>query len=339
MRRTIEIDLEFMPYIPCSPQGLDNMHKQACNNDEITINTWRNIWVKNMTENFRDYGPFHTKGVTQDYLKFKWQPVIVAGSGPSLKDNIDKIKLASDKGIPIVSCLHNYHYFIDHGIKAHAYVSLDAGDVVIDEIAEGGSRSLEDYLETTKDNKLYSFIGSPNKLHKLWKGEVLFFNSPIPDEVVKQGTDKIGVFSNWVSSGGNVLGASVYISKGFLGANPICFVGADFSFSYTKNFHGWDSKYDANIGHAIRATDVFGNSRLTWQSYYNFKVWTDWLCQRVKGTWINCTEGGILGAYPEGNIQDIKQMYLKDFIRMYTFYEDLVDQVKYPDKECNRVLF
>lgn len=339
VRKTVEMDLEFMQSIPRSPQDLSQMHKQACNNDEITINSWRDIWIKNMKENNTEFGPFSEHSVTKDYKAFKWQPVIVAGSGPSLKENIDQLKIASDKGFPIVSCLHNYHYFIDNDIKAYAYVSLDAGQIVIDEIAEGGKKTLEEYIETTKDNKLYSFIASPPELHKLWKGELLFFNSPIPDEVVNKETNEIGTFSAWVSSGGNVLGAATYISKAFLGANPIVFVGADFSFSYTKNFHGWNSKYDADIGQAIRAVDIYGHSRLTWQSYYNFKVWFDWLCQQVKGTWINCTEGGILGSYQEGNIEQIKQMFLEDFIRMYTFYEDLEEQAAHPEVKCNRILF
>jgi len=339
VRKVVEMDLDFMGYIPNSPQDLQAMHKQACNNDSITISTWKDIWINNMRENYAKYGPFHKKSITEDYKAFKWMPVIVAGSGPSLKENIGQLKVASDKGFPIVSCLHNYHFFIDNGIKAHAYVSLDAGNVVIEEIAEGGQKTLDEYLETTKENKLYSFICSPPKLHDLWQGELLFFNSPIPDNSVMEETKDLGPFSAWVSSGGNVLGAATYISKAFLGANPICFVGADFSFSYTKNFHGWNSKYDKDIGHAIRATDIYGNSRLTWQSYYNFKVWFDWLAQQLKGTWINCTEGGILGAYPTGNIQQITQMYLEDFVRMYTYYEDLQDQVDHPDKECKKILF
>lgn len=339
MRKLVEMDLEFMSYIPRSPQSLESMHKQACGNDEITVNSWRDTWIKNMRENHEKFGPFHKRSITKDYKKFKWQPVIVAGSGPSLKENIQEIKKASDKGFPIISCLHNYHFFTDHNVKVYAYVSLDAGNIVIDEIAEGGKKSLEDYLTTTKDSKLYSFISSPRRLHDLWQGELLFFNSPVPDQAVIDACKELGEFSAWVSSGGNVLGAATYIAKAFLGANPICFVGADFSFSYTKKFHGWDSKYDKDIGRALRAVDVYGNSRLTWQSYYNFKVWFDWLAQQLKGIWINCTEGGILGAYPDGNIQDIKQMYLSDFVRMYTYYEDMEEQAKHPDKPCNKILF
>ena len=337
--RTVEMDFEFMPYIAAAPQSPKDMHKQACNNDNITIETWRDAWIHNMKRNHELYGPFHERPVTKDYKKFKWQPAIVVGSGPSLKDNVEQLKIASDKGFPIISCLHNYHFFIDNGIKAEAYVSLDAGAIVIDEIANGGKSTLDEYLNTTKESKLYSFVCSPPRLHELWQGELLFFNSPIPDKIVNDATNELETFSTWVSSGGNVLGAATYIAKAFWGANPICFVGADFSFSYTKKFYGWDDPRYNEVGHAIRAVDVWGNSRLTWQSYYNFKVWFDWLCQQLMGTWINCTEGGILGSYPEGNISAIKQMYLADFIRMYTYYEDLQEQVEHPDKPCNKILF
>jgi hypothetical protein len=61
----------------------------------------------------------------------------------------------------------------------------------------------------------------------------------------------------------------------------------------------------------VRATDVFGHRVKTWQSYYNFKCWFESRACSVPGTYINATEGGILGSYPEGNIEQIKQMAFK----------------------------
>jgi hypothetical protein len=36
---------------------------------------------------------------------------------------------------------------------------------------------------------------------------------------------------------------------------------------------------------------------------------------------VNCTEGGILGAYPNGNIKQIIQMRLCEFIYIFTQHE------------------
>lgn len=339
MLKTVEMDFQFMNYIDGPPKKLDDMWKQACSNDGVTIKKWGEQWVSQTKENHKKYGPFKNNSINEYYKKFERQPIIVAGSGPSLKENIEQLKEASDKGFPIVSCLHNYHYFKDNGIKVFAYVSLDAGSVVIDEIAEGGKKTLQEYIALTKEDRLFAYAASDPKLLELWQGEYKFFTCPLPSKELMEEIRGIEKFNSWVSTGGTVLGAAMYISKAYLGASTIAFIGADFSFSYNKKFHGWDSKYDKDIGHCIRATDVWGNSRYTWRSYYNFKVWFDYICTRVPGDWVNCTEGGILGAYPEGNIKQIRQMLLKDFVRIHSMYEDISDQITDPDKESFKILF
>jgi len=341
VRRTVEMEFEFMNYIdrPTQHEELGDMFKQACSNDDVTLNTWRDVWIKHVTANHKTHGPFGKNSVGLDYQALKFLPTIVAGSGPSLKTNVADLKMASDKGIPIISCLHNYHFMKDNGIKCFAYVTLDAGQVVIDEISEGGKHKPEEYIEMTKEDKLYAYTASPPELLEKWKGEIRFFTACIPDKEVMEEIQAVEDFNVWVSSGGNVLGGATYIAKAFLGSGTIAFVGADFSFSYTNQFHGWDSKYDNNLGRALRAVDVWGNKVYTWQSYYNFKIWFDWLVCQVKGVWINCTEGGLMGAYPEGNIKQVQQMYLKDFVRMHTFFEDMEEQAVRPNEKSQKILF
>lgn len=338
-KKTVEMCFEYMNTIPKPPTKHEDMFKQACSNDDITIKTWRKIWLDQMANNQKTYGPFKDHNAIINYKKFQGQAVILVGSGPSLKENIKDLKEAGDKGIPIISCLHNFHYLIDNGVKVHAFVTLDAGKVTIEEISEGGQKSHEEYISATKDNLLYCFTGSHPDLLASWQGEKLFFTCPIPDQEMMDEMKRIENFNTWVSTGGNVLGACLYIAKAILGAYTIVYTGADFCFSYDRKFHAWDSKYDADIGQAMRAIDVYGNCRLTWQSYYNFKVWFDFICEKVPGIWVNCTEGGLLGAYPEGNIQSIKQMSLKDWIKSYTIYENIEDQFKNPDVFSNKILF
>jgi hypothetical protein len=135
------------------------------------------------------------------------------------------------------------------------------------------------------------------------------------------------------------LGACLYIAKAFMGANPIAFIGADFSFSYSKKFHAWNSKYDKNLGSVLAAMDVYGNKVLTWQSYNNFKCWFDRICIDIPGIWINCTEGGTLGAYLDGNIMAIRQMKLEQFIDMYHLTRHLRKQALEPDSGDRTLLF
>ena len=337
MARIAEIQLEYQNYIEHPPVPASHLYSQACQNDGVTIDSWRPIWIANIRANHERFGPFKDRSVGKFWGQLKQKPVIIAGSGPSLKYNGHE--LANRDGIPLVSCLHNFHFFEDLGAAPEFYVTLDAGEVTVEEVSEGGSKSPEEYWAMTKHRKLLAFIGTHPKLLEKWQGEIYFFNAPVPDLAYMEEIEKIEPFHCYVGNGGNVLGACLYLAKGFFGGNPICFVGADFSFSYDKKFHGWKSKYDQSLGYTVRAVDVFGNRVHTWQSYANFKAWFDCIALKVPGIWINATEGGCFGAYPEGNLMAVKQMELNQFLGMYRMHEELRDQAEAPAAASRKLLF
>jgi hypothetical protein len=151
--------------------------------------------------------------------------------------------------------------------------------------------------------------------------------------------DDTEVFCAYVSNGGNVLGSCLYIATATLGASVVGFVGADFSFSYDKKFHPFETKYDLKLGHVLKVHDVFGNTVSTWQSYYNFKKYFEFVTMQVPGIYINCTEGGVFGAYSQGNIRSVIQMQLKDFIRQFNMYEEVKPQMTDPKTTEKKLLF
>lgn len=314
------------------------MYSTACQADDITVKSWRDTWISNVKKNHALLGSFkeHSVGKLWGLCRDKG-PAIIAGSGPSLKHNGAMLKDRGD--IPLISCLHNFHFFEDNGVEVDYYVSLDAGPVVLEEISEGGQHDEAYYWEKTKDRTLVAFIGSDPRLLEKWQGKIFVYNAPVPDNAYKEEIDKVELFHTYISNGGNVLGACLYLAKGIMGANPIAFVGADFSFSYDKKFHGWDSKYDKDIGHVLRTNDIYGNKVFTWQSYYAFKNWFDFIALKVPGIYINCTEGGTFGAYPDGNIMAVKQMDLQDFIDMQHMCDKIKEQCLEPEKLQNLVLF
>jgi hypothetical protein len=337
--KNVEMFFSFKNTIPMPPQQAEDMYKQACSNDTVTVNSWREQWISNYKSNHDRFGSFKDHGLGKLFGINKNKPAIIVGSGPSLKNNVEKLQGAKAAGILIVSCLHNYQFMVDHGVDVDYYVSLDAGQVVIEENTEGGKKSHDEYVLSTVGKKLIAFAGSHPSLFDNWKGDVYLFNCAVPDDQYRERTKEIEPFYTFVSTGGNVLGASMYISKAIFGSNPIVFVGADFAFGYRREFHAWNSKYDGKLGEAMRAVDVWGNSVLTWQSYYNFKVWFDWVSVNVPGIYINCTEGGLLGSYPEGNIATIKQMTLDDCLWMYTMHEQMRKQCEMPECDDKKILF
>lgn len=337
MAKRAEILCEYQPYIDHAPMSPRAMYQQSTSNDDATVNAWRDTWIKNAAENHKRFGSFSEHGLGKIWGMARNSPAIVVGSGPSLSGNIDGLK--ANKGITVVSCLHNFHLFHDRGIKADYWVTLDAGPVTIEEVSEGGSKTPEEYWAATEGETLIAYIATDPRLLEKWRGQVLFYTCPVPDKTVLDAQHALEPFHTNVSTGGNVLGAATYIAKAILGANPIIFMGADFAFSYTHQFHGWDSKYDASMGHCLRATDVYGNSVKTWPSYNNFKVWFDWLAQSVPGLYINCTEGGTMGAYPTGNIRAIQQMDLADLLRMYSLCDEVREQCLNPATTERKILF
>lgn len=337
MKRKVTIELDYQNCIESPPVAPKQMYSNACGSDTITVESWRKVWIDNVNANHARFGSFKDNSIASEFGKFKYKPCFIAGSGPSLGYNGEHLKDRGD--IPLVSCLHNFHFFTDRNVKVDYWVTLDAGEVVLEEVSEGGSKTADEYWELTKDQTLVAFIGTSPKLFDKWKGKVLLFNAPVPDAAYMENIEKLERFNLYISNGGNVLGACMYFAKAILGCNPIAFVGADFSFSYDKKFHGWDSKYDAKLGYVIKAVDVYGNKVLTWQSYYNFKNWFDYIALTVPGLYINCTEGGCFGSFNEGNIMAVKQMTAKSFIEMYELSEGVKTSCVDPSIDEKRILF
>ena len=346
--RIQEYECLFQPYIDAPPVPGTQLFQNACSNDNITIESWRQTWIDNAKANKEYLGSFKDFSIGKLYQKHHYGVAVCAGSGPSLGYNGHH--LAKRGKIPLVSCLHNFHFFEDRGIAADYYVSLDAGPVVIEEVSEGGKKSEEEYWELTKDRTLVAFIGSHPDLFKKWQGEIFVYNAPIPDKAYMDALKEIEPFFVHIGNGGNVLGACLYFAKAILGVHRVAMVGADFSFAPKgSKFHSWDSKYDKTKGHVIPVNDVFGHRVHTWPSYKNFKDWFEHLALKIpdaspnpqffSGWMVNCTEGGTLGSYPHGNIRQIPQLPLEMFLSELNMSEDVRQCVDMPDQESGKILF
>ena len=332
--------LTLQPYIPGPPRSKEDLQKTYSASDEITVKTWWNEWVKNKVSNFKNFKPADNTTM-KDYGKYAYQPCIIAGSGPSLKQNAHHLKDRGD--ICLVSTLHNFGYFEEQGIKADYYLNLDAGDITIPEAAEGFADIYEamkdfspmnkiryldevNFWKRTKGKTLVTCLHGNPELHKRWQGKILWFDTAlhgINEEVAKEAPDITG-WNFIYQTGGNTLGACLYHARAVLGSSPIAFIGADFCFQNSK-FHAWNSPYDTQCQGTMPCTTIHGERAETWPSYFGFKTWFEFIaCGGLGNTphsFVNCTEGGILGAFPEGNIMQIRQRTLLEFIREYNLHK------------------
>lgn len=397
MLRSTNINLEYQPPISHPPITVQSMAAATTSGDQATVEFWKEIWIRNMDANKKLFGSFKENGLHKLYKKYDKLPVICMGSGPSLKHYAKYLKACEENGIKykgnpgilVMSALHNFAYLNDLGIKVDYWLSLDGGEVVIDEQFDGASKKLpnpvinvvnisgkkfeytdldgkefsleagqskdldasfkekliqacedkliqmhilpevidkEFYIERTKGQKLIAYTGTNPRLWDNWKGEVIWTQSIMPNQDIKRRMDAIEKYEMITSSGGNVLGASMYIAKALFGCNPIIFMGADFSFSYDSKFHSFDSKYDT-AGQTIAVRDIYGNKVKTWQSYYNFKQWFDLKSMQIPGVYINCSDG-CMGAYETGNIMSITQKHIVDVLEMYRVVDHLKETVE-----------
>jgi len=329
IKRVEERNLEYQDPIPRPPIEPESMNQSASENDRATVDHWRDTWIRNARANKEKFGSFAEKGIHRLYNQWKWQPCIIIGAGPSLRFNAHRLKAGELKmgdkvieswkgnpGIKVISCLHNFAWLTDLGVKVDLWCTLDAGDIVINEIFEGGTKDHEFYRKASESQKVLAYIGTNPLFFDNWRGEVNFFNSILPNQSLQDAVDEVEVYIPTVSSGGNVLGGCMYIAKAMFGCNPIIFMGVDYCYDKDHQFHPWKSKYD-KLGRYIRVVDVYGDKSPTWRSYLNFKTHIELTTLRAPGVYINCTEGGLLGAYPEGNIIQIEQMPLEKALEMY----------------------
>ena len=322
MKRTIDIELSLQPGIDAVPPQYGDPYKQACTGDGITIETWRKTWTDNYKFTHDRFGSLGDNSVGQLYGINRHRPCVVVGSGPSLKDAIPALVKNKLQPNPVttISCLHNFGYFEDEGCHSDYYITLDAGDIVLDDVWQGRKHPAEYYWEKTKDKILLASAVTPPKLFDAWKGKVYLFNILLPDLPLRQEFAKVEVFNHYISCGGNALGGCVYLAKTLFGSGEIIIVGGDFCFGYTHQFHSYETPYDnikgKGVGNVIRWPDIYGISRVTWPSYLNFKFWFDWLTLNIPGRWSSASEG-IFGSYPEGNLKSVRYGILENLLETY----------------------
>lgn len=317
---------EFQNYIAAPPGRKESLKATYSQNDELTVNSWFDEWRANKIENIKLFPDFADHTAMEAHGEFAYKPIVISGAGPSLKKNGH---LLGDRGgIGLVACLHTFAFYHDLGVKVDYFLNLDAGDITIPEMSQGGKEAEEHYWEATKDYTLVTALHCNPRLHKRWKGRILWFDTALPGMNESINDKRLEDFRLVFETGGNTLGACHYMAKAILGGSPLIFVGADFSFSHDRKFHPFDSPYDKKFSGVVPAMDVFGYKVATWPSYFGFKAWFEHVAMggiqgNTPGTYINATEGGILGAYPDGNMMQIQQRRLADVLGEYNLHKKL----------------
>lgn len=268
--------------------------------------------------------------------------MILVGAGPSLALNIESLKLAKEKNIPIMCSSHALMYLADYNIKPTYVVMLDAGKMW-DDYLNAGNMDMSD-VPLIADQ-----VCDPRQL-KAWKGPVKFFKAAAPMEsniaqFVQMEMNRLvpaAENSSIIEVGGHVMGSMLSICRGVFACNTIVFVGADYCSEFNPmgpgKFYPFDKKIDQIVNtenpdgsfsdkpaapiYDGQVLDIFGRVVFTNGSYLGFKNIIDASIKANKLAsnpvedldFINATEGGILGALKGGNLKYLEYMRLEDAI-------------------------
>lgn len=339
-----------LPAIPLKP----NEAQDKCTaNNVVTLLSWHSKWKANIKANVEKYKYFDKDHSVKVFLNDCLDgPVICCAAGPSLKKNIKYLKEAQKNGFPIICGAHTFMYLAKEGIKPTYVTLLDAGDEWID------------YIKNSPwdDIPLFASIDMTPSYLEEWKGPIYFLRSTFPDDELGETmyvefSQMINHMPSTVPTGGHTGGLSLSIAHMVLMASEMILVGYDYAYDNTGHFYyGGDSKIDLDssphlLGSPmVDATSITGEIVRTSTSYLGFKLWSDMALraatQRPPQNYIgaagkvneiggaeiiNASEGGILGAYAEGNLSWIKNMRLEDAL-VYSMHKNILKNQKRLEK-------
>lgn len=188
--------------------------------DQNTILNQCKFWTKNTILNMANYSQVRPIGFLKE--SFRDKPALIISAGPSLADNLEKIKQNKDKYVIIAVC--------------SAIRVLEENGIVPDFITYADSRflyqhldKLENYLEKVNlviNSRADHYIFSKNS-----KTKMMYFSET--DSLAEWAEEATGTDIGLYKSGGTVSVLSYYFAKN-LGCNPICFTGLDLAFIENK---------------------------------------------------------------------------------------------------------
>ena len=303
------------PLIDSIPQeAVESMKIAQESNENIVDKIWGKIWPRNLKANVKKVGDLDKYGV--GYLEGTnvGKTAYLVGAGPSLKYNVNEIP----KDGKIFTSGHSVKYLLKNGVKPDYVGIVDAYD-----------RQAEwcDIGDESKDITLLMDINCTPKMFKVWKGPIVFFRTVANSKSgLSEELWKISDMSHMVGCGGNVMSAMMTCAM-MMGSKRIIFIGHDYCSGISDGIGVTYADGSRDTGRWVRMpkekkfddtfidVDIQGKGVMTLGRMWGYKFWTELMAQRyVKEgfSFINATEGGILGSYFEGNLNYISQQRLAE---------------------------
>lgn len=259
---------------------------------DATIQRFNEAWQNNFNANWQVISRNH--GIKPLRGKFRDNPVILIGAGPSLDRNIEYLHNASDKSVLIASDAA-LKPLLEEGITPSFVVCLDP-QPEISKFFRG--------LDTIYLNLIAPTIIHP-KVLSVWEGRVIFYNKHAPDIPVLTKIQKLAKEIWPLTPGGSVL--SIAYDFAFqIGGNPIIFIGQDLSYPEGKRYTSrsiYEEVDDTEMlrkegRNIVHEQDMFNKNIPTNKIMSVSRQWFEWAFTTWNrpnpATIINSSEAGIL---------------------------------------------
>ncbi|MCD6362402.1 MAG: motility associated factor glycosyltransferase family protein [Synergistetes bacterium] len=223
------------------------------------------------------------------FRAFTGKPAIIVCAGPSLDKNVHYLADVQDKAL-IISVDTALRPLIVRGIHPHIVVAGDPQDANFDHFR---------MVKPSEMEGIY-LVAEPRVsplIFNYWRGRIFIcdFGSQIM-RWLRSFYGEFGKLTVW----GSVSTVAVSLAVE-LGCRPIILLGQDLAYTGLKRYASYTwvdetSPNDVDPGrfNLIREKDIWGRETYTARNMLSYRDWLKQFFKKVRGVFINATEGGIL---------------------------------------------
>lgn len=238
---------------------------------------------------------------------FRGKPAVVVCAGPSLDKNVHYLYEVRDRAI-IIAVDTALRPLLEREIKPHIVVAGDPQDANFDHFRMICPMEVEDVF-LVLDLRVSPLIFNH------WRGKI--FICDFGSQIMKWITSFLGEFGR-LSVWGSVSTVAISLAVE-LGCDPVILLGQDLSFTGLRRYasYTWIDETSSNSvspesDGLLKEKDLWGRDVWTAKNMLTYKDWLDQFFRKVKRTFINATEGGILREGVEVNsFIEASQRFLK----------------------------
>lgn len=244
------------------------------------------LWIKNYIKNKPFMNTYPRTGCKKDKV------CIIIGASPAIKRQIETLKeISTDPRFFILSANGPYKFLLSNGIVPEYVFAVESRDHIVNDLSEAH-----------EDTTLISSPFISNKITRIWVGKHYFY--------LLGGGKRYGPLlendfpGNVDIGGGNVVSTSMLWAYKYLGCRNFIFCGMSLCYYDDYYFDGRTTKYVVSdiekYKSNYQAIDMHGNAVNTTPALTMYKTWLETYTRYAEDTvFINSTEDGILGVYPE----------------------------------------